>query len=95
MLGTNIVEKDWPACGEIDIMENVGFNPDVIHYTIHTKAYNHMLHTQKGTAIPVTKYTERNRCTRKQTISRLPCVCHRLVCKKNRFSYGRKIILFI
>jgi len=50
MLGTNIHEAgvSWPKCGEIDIMENVGFDPDGIHTTIHTAAYNHVKHTQKG-----------------------------------------------
>ena len=27
MLGTNIDRAGWPACGEIDVMENVGFDP--------------------------------------------------------------------
>lgn len=36
MLGSNISQVDWPACGEIDIMEYVGYEPDVIHSTIHT-----------------------------------------------------------
>src|SRR5207248_3904433 len=35
-LGTNIDKAGWPACGEIDIMEFVGFQPGVIHATIHT-----------------------------------------------------------
>ena len=30
----------WPATGEIDIMEHVGFNPDVVHSTIHCTKYN-------------------------------------------------------
>jgi beta-glucanase (GH16 family) len=38
----------WPAQGEIDIMEQVGWQPGVIHGTIHTKAYNHVLGTQIG-----------------------------------------------
>jgi beta-glucanase (GH16 family) len=38
MLGTNIKDIGWPACGEIDIMENVGFDPDGIHCTVHTQA---------------------------------------------------------
>lgn len=37
----------WPKCGEIDIMEEVGYDPDVIVTTIHTKSYNHTIGTQK------------------------------------------------
>lgn len=37
MLGTNIKEIGWPACGEIDIMENVGHVPDRIHGTVHVR----------------------------------------------------------
>jgi len=48
MLGQNYAEVKWPECGEIDIMEHVGFQPDSIFGTIHTKAYNHMKGTQKG-----------------------------------------------
>ncbi len=35
-MGTDYPEVNWPACGEIDIMENVGFEPDIIHAAIHT-----------------------------------------------------------
>jgi beta-glucanase (GH16 family) len=31
----------WPDDGEIDIMEHVGFDPGVVHGTVHTSAYNH------------------------------------------------------
>jgi len=44
----------WPDNGEIDIMEHVGYNPGVIHGTVHTDVYNHTLGTQKGAAIAVT-----------------------------------------
>jgi len=48
MLGTNHSEVGWPACGEIDIMEHVGYDPRWIHANIHTKAYNHYIGTNKG-----------------------------------------------
>jgi len=38
MLGTNIGEVGWPTCGEIDIMEYVGYQPNTIHATVHTSA---------------------------------------------------------
>ena len=37
----------WPSCGEIDIMENVGYDPNVVISTVHTEAYNHKQGTQK------------------------------------------------
>ncbi len=36
MLGNNFTTVGWPACGEIDIMEYVGYNPNVVHGSIHT-----------------------------------------------------------
>src|SRR5262245_47267770 len=39
MLGTNISQVGWPACGEIDVMENVGFDPLRVHASVHTAAY--------------------------------------------------------
>ena len=53
MLGTNRSELGWPACGEIDIMEHVGYDPDFIHANIHTEAYNHTLGTNKGNMIEI------------------------------------------
>lgn len=35
MLGNNISTVGWPACGEIDIMEHKGNEPDKIHGTLH------------------------------------------------------------
>lgn len=34
-LGDNIWTVGWPKCGEIDIMEHVGFEPNTIHTNIH------------------------------------------------------------
>lgn len=46
MLGTD-GKAGWPALGEIDIMEHVGWDEGRVHGTIHTKAYNHAIHTQR------------------------------------------------
>jgi beta-glucanase (GH16 family) len=53
MLGTNIDAVGWPDCGEIDIMEYVGFEPDTIYANIHTEAFNHVDGTAKGSSIYV------------------------------------------
>ena len=53
MLGKNIDRVGWPASGEIDIMEHVGFDPHKIHTNIHTKAYNHKIKTNKGKATDI------------------------------------------
>lgn len=41
--------RGWPACGEIDIMEEVGYDQDSIHATTHSQAYN-WKNTQQRTA---------------------------------------------
>lgn len=46
MLPTAWVYGSWPASGEIDIMEHVGFAPDSVHFSVHTAAYNHLRGTQ-------------------------------------------------
>ena len=43
----------WPRAGEIDIMEHVGFDPDKVHVSVHTDAYNHLKGTQKSGFITV------------------------------------------
>ena len=44
----------WPDNGEIDIMEHVGFDPNVVHASVHTRAYNHVDRTQRSarTSVP-------------------------------------------
>jgi beta-glucanase (GH16 family) len=42
----NYSTNPWPGCGELDIMEEVGYNPNVIYSTIHCNKYNN-----GGTAI--------------------------------------------
>ncbi|WP_033278918.1 MULTISPECIES: glycoside hydrolase family 16 protein [unclassified Streptomyces] len=40
MLGTDIGSVGWPNSGEIDVMENVGFEPSTVHGTIHGPGYS-------------------------------------------------------
>jgi len=39
---------NWPHSGEIDIMEAVGCTGNKVYGTVHTGAYNHVLHTEKS-----------------------------------------------
>ena len=32
--------SDWPACGEIDIIEHVGYDPNNIYFTVHSTEFN-------------------------------------------------------
>ena len=40
MLGSNFARVGWPDCGEIDIMENVGFEPSKVHGSLHGPGYS-------------------------------------------------------
>lgn len=49
----------WPKSGEIDIMEHVGYDPAIIHGTVHTEAFNHTIGTQKANQVKLpTFHTE-------------------------------------
>jgi len=61
MLPTSKDYGGWPNGGEIDIMEHVGFDPDVVHTSVHTRSHNHTIDTQKTSKISVpTSRTEFN-----------------------------------
>lgn len=53
MLSTDWSYGGWPESGEIDIMEHVGYDPNVIHGSIHTLAYNHTIGTQKTATLTI------------------------------------------
>ena len=43
----------WPDGGEIDLMEAVGWQPNVVHATLHTALFNHPRNTQRGASLPL------------------------------------------
>lgn len=53
MLPSGVKYGPWPNGGEIDIMEQVGFDPQVVHASVHTKAYHHSIGTEKSGQIEV------------------------------------------
>ena len=52
MMPENDVYGDWPKSGEIDIMEHVGYEPEKVHYAVHSYKYNHQINTQKNHQVP-------------------------------------------
>lgn len=40
LLGANYSTVGWPACGEVDVMENIGKEPSTIYGTVHGPGYS-------------------------------------------------------
>lgn len=40
MLGSDFETIGWPACGEVDIMENIGSEPSRVHGSLHGPGYS-------------------------------------------------------
>lgn len=48
MLGSNIDKVGWPKCGEIDILEYVGREPDMVFTSLHTQdSHGNTINTKK------------------------------------------------
>lgn len=54
-LGANRSKVGWPVCGEIDIMEFVGYEPGKVYANVHTGDYNHTKGTGRGGSIDVSQ----------------------------------------
>ncbi len=52
MLGANITDVGWPACGEIDIMEHAGNNQDKVSSALHFPGNSGGNPIFKGTDVP-------------------------------------------
>lgn len=52
MLGENIDQVPWPACGEIDIMEMIGHEPGRLYGTLHGPGYSGKHGITKFTDLP-------------------------------------------
>ena len=54
LLSEDIIKRhNWPECGEIDIMEFVGRMPNMIHSSLHSKTYNHLLNNHRTKVIDI------------------------------------------
>ncbi len=59
LVGCNIDQVRWPACGEVDIAEYVGFDPGTVHCAAHMQAYNHLTRNAQHARVPVETPWER------------------------------------
>jgi beta-glucanase (GH16 family) len=54
MLGTNIDKVGWPMCGEIDILEYIGKEPNTIFTSLHTQdSHGNTINTKKTKNISI------------------------------------------
>lgn len=58
MLATDEEYGGWPKSGELDIMENVGFDADKVHFNIHCESYNGAKGNNKGTYVFTSRPSE-------------------------------------
>jgi beta-glucanase (GH16 family) len=58
MLGSNITTVSWPACGEIDVMENIGKEPAIVHGSMHGLGYSGGHGLTAAYALPSGKFAD-------------------------------------
>jgi beta-glucanase (GH16 family) len=102
MLSTDWKYGGWPESGEIDIMEHVGYDPGIIHGTIHTEKYNHIKQTQKEGKINIPMHRTPFMCmpltgrkTRSIFLLMMPYITQLPVMKKMTSRDGLSINVFI
>jgi beta-glucanase (GH16 family) len=57
MMGTDRGKLPWPLFGEIDLMENVGYEPDRVQFTVHVQKYNWVMKNEKKASIVVPEFS--------------------------------------
>lgn len=61
MLGDSVrkidpaIHREWPLCGEIDIMEHVGFDPTKFHANLHSESFNHMKQNSRAGSLELAR----------------------------------------
>jgi beta-glucanase (GH16 family) len=58
LLGDNITTVSWPACGEIDIMENLGNAPTTVYGTVHGLQSGGSYSVGSPYALPTGKFSD-------------------------------------
>jgi beta-glucanase (GH16 family) len=58
LLGADCAKVGWPRCGEIDIMENIGREPNIIHGTLHGPGYSGAQGPGKPSELPQGAYAD-------------------------------------
>ena len=85
MLGEDISTTPWPACGEIDIMENFGTYHEQLHRQQRNRAWPGLFRRQ-WPGSPVHAALRRNR------LRRLPRLRHRVVPELHRLVRRRRLL---
>ena len=80
MLGSDIGSSGWPACGEIDVFENLGREPNIVHATIHGPQYS-------GESGPTAQISLANAVS-----NAFSCLCNRMGVPTNSVVFGRATV---
>ncbi len=58
LLGNDVKTTGWPGCGEIDIIENIGKEPNIVHGSMHGPGYSGGNPLTGSYALPAGNFSE-------------------------------------